>query len=81
MAIKLLQAGIDRIVILEKGDSVGVHGGTTPIRVLPAMFHRTSTRIRFIPGIEVSRLHWDMTSTISLYGDYEGADEEFAQPR
>ena len=49
MAIKLLQAGIDRIVILEKGDSVGVAGGTTPIRELPAMFRRTSTRIRFIP--------------------------------
>jgi transposase len=31
-------------------------------------------------GIDVSRLHWDMTS-ISLYGDYDGADEEYAQPR
>jgi transposase len=31
-------------------------------------------------GIDVSRLHWDMTS-ISLYGAYEDAAEEFAQPR
>lgn len=31
-------------------------------------------------GIDVSRLHWDMTS-ISLYGDYDQADEGFAQPR
>lgn len=31
-------------------------------------------------GIDVSRLHWDMTS-ISLYGVYEQADSEFATPR
>ena len=31
-------------------------------------------------GIDVSRLHWDMTS-ISLYGAYAAADEEFATPR
>lgn len=30
-------------------------------------------------GIDVSRLHWDMTS-ISLYGDYEQAEDEFAAP-
>ncbi|MBF8190135.1 IS1634 family transposase [Nonomuraea sp. K274] len=31
-------------------------------------------------GVEVSRIHWDMTS-ISLYGDYAQAEEEFAQPK
>jgi transposase len=31
-------------------------------------------------GIEVSRLHWDMTS-ISLYGAYDQADPQFATPR
>jgi transposase len=31
-------------------------------------------------GIDVSRLHWDMTS-ISLYGAYENPEEGFAQPR
>ena len=31
-------------------------------------------------GIDVSRIHWDMTS-ISLYGDYDQTDEGFAQPR
>jgi transposase len=31
-------------------------------------------------GIDVSQLHWDMTS-VSLYGDYRGCDENFAQPR
>jgi transposase len=31
-------------------------------------------------GIEVARLHWDMTS-ISLYGAYEHAEAGFAQPR
>jgi hypothetical protein len=31
-------------------------------------------------GIDVSRLHWDMTS-ISLYGAYEQAEEQFATPR
>jgi len=30
-------------------------------------------------GLDVARLHWDMTS-ISLHGDYEAVDEEFAQP-
>jgi Domain of unknown function (DUF4277) len=31
-------------------------------------------------GIDVSRLHWDMTS-ISLYGAYEHAEDEFAAPK
>ena len=31
-------------------------------------------------GVDVSRLHWDMTS-ISLFGDYREADDGFAQPR
>jgi transposase len=31
-------------------------------------------------GIDVSRLHWDMTS-ISLYGAYEQTDPEFATPK
>jgi transposase len=31
-------------------------------------------------GIDVSRLHWDMTS-ISLFGDYDQPDEDYAQPR
>lgn len=31
-------------------------------------------------GVDVSRIHWDMTS-ISLYGAYEQADEDYAQPR
>jgi Domain of unknown function (DUF4277) len=31
-------------------------------------------------GIDVSRLHWDMTS-ISLYGAYEQADPDYAAPR
>lgn len=31
-------------------------------------------------GIEVSRLHWDMTS-ISLYGAYEHADDDHAAPK
>ena len=31
-------------------------------------------------GVDVSRLHWDMTS-ISLYGAYEQADPDFATPR
>lgn len=31
-------------------------------------------------GIDVSRLHWDMTS-ISLYGAYEQADADYAAPR
>jgi transposase len=31
-------------------------------------------------GIEVARLHWDMTS-ISLYGAYENPEAGFAQPR
>jgi transposase len=31
-------------------------------------------------GIEVSRLHWDMTS-ISLYGAYEQADGDYAAPK
>lgn len=30
-------------------------------------------------GLDVARLHWDMTS-ISLHGDYDTLDEEFAQP-
>ena len=31
-------------------------------------------------GVDVSQIHWDMTS-ISLYGAYEQADEDYAQPR
>jgi hypothetical protein len=31
-------------------------------------------------GLDVSRLHWDMTS-ISLYGAYEHIDDEFAAPK
>lgn len=31
-------------------------------------------------GIDVSRLHWDMTS-ISLYGDYDTVDEDHVRPR
>ncbi len=31
-------------------------------------------------GVDVSRIHWDMTS-ISLYGAYEQADEDYAQPK
>ncbi|MEV0228307.1 hypothetical protein [Nonomuraea sp. NPDC050786] len=31
-------------------------------------------------GLEVTRLHWDMTS-ISLHGDYDEAEPGFAQPR
>jgi RHS repeat-associated protein len=31
-------------------------------------------------GIEVSRIHWDMTS-ISLFGAYEVTEEDFAEPR
>ena len=31
-------------------------------------------------GIDVSQLHWDMTS-ISLFGDYPGCDPDFPQPR
>ncbi len=31
-------------------------------------------------GIDVSQLHWDMTS-ISLYGQYPVAEEEFARPK
>ncbi len=31
-------------------------------------------------GIDVARLHWDMTS-ISLYGAYDEVEQEFAQPR
>ncbi len=31
-------------------------------------------------GIDVSQLHWDMTS-VSLYGQYEAAEQEYAQPR
>ena len=30
-------------------------------------------------GIDVSRIHWDMTS-ISLFGDYDRTDDEFAVP-
>ena len=31
-------------------------------------------------GIDVSQLHWDMTS-ISLHGDYPTPDEDFPRPR
>ena len=31
-------------------------------------------------GIDVSQLHWDMTS-ISLYGQYPVVEEDFARPR
>jgi transposase len=31
-------------------------------------------------GVDVSRLHWDMTS-ISLYGDYDTVDENHVRPR
>jgi transposase len=31
-------------------------------------------------GVDVSQIHWDMTS-ISLYGAYEQADEDYARPR
>ncbi|MFS8105093.1 IS1634 family transposase [Lentzea alba] len=31
-------------------------------------------------GVDVSRLHWDMTS-ISLFGAYERADDQFATPK
>lgn len=31
-------------------------------------------------GLDVSRLHWDMTS-ISLYGDYDRVDEDHVRPR
>ena len=31
-------------------------------------------------GVDVARLHWDMTS-ISLYGAYPDADEEYPAPR
>jgi len=31
-------------------------------------------------GIDVSQLHWDMTS-ISLHGDYQITDDDFARPR
>ncbi|WP_259406140.1 DUF4277 domain-containing protein [Microbispora sp. H10885] len=31
-------------------------------------------------GLDVTRLHWDMTS-ISLHGDYDDADPAFARPR
>src|SRR6478735_5868570 len=31
-------------------------------------------------GIDVSQLHWDMTS-ISLHGDYQVTDDDFARPR
>jgi transposase len=31
-------------------------------------------------GIDVSQLHWDMTS-VSLYGDYRSCDEQYPQPR
>lgn len=31
-------------------------------------------------GIDVSQLHWDMTS-ISLHGEYQTPDEDFARPR
>src|SRR5215204_3462233 len=31
-------------------------------------------------GIDVSQIHWDMTS-ISLHGAYAGCDDEFPQPR
>jgi transposase len=31
-------------------------------------------------GIDVSRIHWDMTS-ISLHGEYEQADEQYAAPK
>jgi transposase len=31
-------------------------------------------------GLDVSQIHWDMTS-ISLYGAYEKADADYAQPR
>jgi transposase len=31
-------------------------------------------------GIDVSRIHWDMTS-ISLFGAYEATEEDFAEPR
>jgi len=31
-------------------------------------------------GLDVSQLHWDMTS-ISLFGDYPGGDPDFPQPR
>ena len=31
-------------------------------------------------GLDVSQIHWDMTS-ISLYGAYEQADADYAQPR
>ena len=31
-------------------------------------------------GIDVSQLHWDMTS-ISLYGDYQITDEDVSRPR
>jgi transposase len=30
-------------------------------------------------GVDVSQLHWDMTS-ISLHGDYEAGDEQYPQP-
>jgi transposase len=31
-------------------------------------------------GIDVSQLHWDMTS-VSLYGDYRTCDEQYPQPK
>jgi len=31
-------------------------------------------------GVDVSQLHWDMTS-VSLHGDYPAADDGYAQPR
>jgi hypothetical protein len=31
-------------------------------------------------GLDVSRLHWDMTS-VSLYGAYEQTEDEFAAPK
>jgi transposase len=31
-------------------------------------------------GVDVARLHWDMTS-ISLYGDYDDPDQQFPAPR
>ncbi|MEU7900429.1 hypothetical protein AB0B45_47305 [Nonomuraea sp. NPDC049152] len=31
-------------------------------------------------GVDVCRIHWDMTS-ISLFGDYPETEEDFARPR
>src|SRR5258708_1943017 len=60
-----------------KLDIAGIIDRAPPVRPIPPPTHGQAIAAY---GIDVSQLHWDMTS-VSLYGQYEAAEQEYAQPR